>query len=359
VVRPGILDIAPYVGGEAKIPGIDRVIKLSSNESALGPSPMAIRVQQACAADAHRYPDGAAQALRSALAEFYWLDPARIVCGNGSDELIGLLVRAYAGPGDEVLYSRHGFMMYAISARSVGATPVAAPETNLTADVDALLAAVTERTKLVFLTNPSNPTGTYLSAAEVRRLHAGLPAHVVLAIDAAYAEFVLAEDYEPGIELVRAFENVVMLRTFSKLYALADLRVGWAFGSPGIIDALNRLRAPFNVGSIAQTAAVAALHDGVHNRKCLNHNLEWREWSAAAFSALGLGVVPSQGNFLLVRFPDAPTRNADAAFEFLKTRGIIVRKMGGYHLPEYLRITIGTGEEMQITAAALGDFLKP
>jgi histidinol-phosphate aminotransferase len=358
VVRPGILDIEPYIGGEAGIPGVNRVIKLSSNESALGPSPKAIEALKAQAALAHRYPDGGTHELRQALGRRFGLDPASLACGNGSDELIGLLARAYAGPGDEVIHSRHGFMMYEISARAAGATPVAAPETDLTADVDALLAAVTGRTRLVFLTNPNNPTGTYLPAAEIRRLQAGLPAHVVLAIDAAYAEFVDAEDYEPGIDLVRASENVVMLRTFSKLYALGGLRVGWAFGSPGIIDALNRLRAPFNVGAAAQAAAIAALDDIEHAQKSLAHNREWRGWSRAAFTALGLEVVPSQGNFLLVRFPDAPARNADAAFEFLRTRGIIARKMGGYHLGRYLRITVGTGEEMRLTAAALGDFVR-
>ena len=357
VLRPGIDAIAPYVGGEAKIPGANRIIKLASNENALGPSPKAIAALQAHAASAHRYPDGNAVELRAALAGHFSLDPARIVCGNGSDELIALLVRAYAGPGDEVLYSRHGFLMYAISALSVGATPVTAPEASLTADVDALLAAVTERTKLVFLANPNNPTGTCLAAAEVRRLQAGLPPHVVLALDAAYAEFVDRPDYEPGIALVRESGNTVMLRTFSKLYALGGLRIGWAFCPPAIADALNRLRGPFNVGAAAQSAAVAALDDAEHAAKSLAHNRLWRDWSAAAFSRLGLVVVPSDGNFLLVRFPDAALLNADAGFEFLKSRGIIARKMGAYHLGEYLRITIGTEEEMRLTAAALGDFL--
>jgi histidinol-phosphate aminotransferase len=357
VVRPGILDIAPYVGGESKIPGANRIIKLASNESALGPSPKAIEALKAHAANMYRYPEGSAVELRAALARHFRLDAARIVCGNGSDELISLLVRAYAGPGDEVLYSHHGFLMYAISAMGVGATPVTAPEIDLTADVDALLAAVTERTKIVFLANPNNPTGTFLPASEVRRLHAGLPSHVVLGIDAAYAEYVEREDYEPGIELVLAADNVVMLRTFSKIYALGGMRVGWAFCSPRIADVLNRLRGPFNVSAAGQIAAVAALDDVEHTAKSLAHNRVWREWSAETFTRLGLGVVPSLGNFLLVRFPDAAAQNADAAFEFLKSRGIIARKMGGYHLGDHLRITIGTEEEMRMTAAALGDFL--
>ena len=357
VVRPGILDIAPYVGGESKIPGANRIIKLASNESALGPSPKAIEALKAHAASMHRYPDGSGVELRTALARHFGLDADRIVCGNGSDELISLLVRAYAGPGDEVLYSHHGFLMYAISALGVGATPVTAPEIELTADVDALLAAVTERTRIVFLANPNNPTGTCLPAAEVRRLHAGLPPHVVLAIDAAYAEYVEDAEYEPGIELVLAADNVVMLRTFSKIYALGGMRVGWAYCPPGIADVLNRLRGPFNVSAASQAAAVAALADVEHMRKSLDHNRVWRDWSAAEFTRLGLGVVPSHGNFLLVRFPDTPAHNADSGFEFLKTRGIIARKVVAYHLAEYLRITIGTEEEMRIAAAALRDFL--
>jgi histidinol-phosphate aminotransferase len=357
VARPGILDIAPYVGGESWIQGVNRTIRLAANESALGPSPKAIEALKAHAASAHRYPEGGAVELRSALARHFGIDPARIVCGNGSDELIALLVRAYAGPGDEVLYSRHGFLMYPIAATSVGATPVSAPETNLTADVDALLAAVTERTRLVFLANPNNPTGTCLAASEVRRLQAGLPPDVVLVLDAAYAEFVEWPEYEPGIDLVRGSDNTVMLRTFSKVYALGGMRVGWAFCPPGIADVLNRLRGPFNVGAAGLCAAVAALDDVEHTARSVAHNRLWRAWSIEAFTRLGLAVVPTHGNFLLVRFSETPARNADAAFEFLKSRGIITRKMGAYHLGDHLRITVGTEEEMRLTAAALGDFL--
>src|SRR5580704_10116020 len=229
VPGPGILDIAPYVGGDAKLEGFERPIRLASNESALGPSAKAVAAYRALAGEIHRYPDGGAEELREALARRHGLDPARIVCGAGSDELITLLLRAYAGPGDEVLYSRHGFLMYPIGAQTVGATPVAAPERALTTDVDALLERVTERTRIVFVANPNNPTGTYLGAAEMTRLHAGLPPWVVLAIDAAYAEFVNRNDYEAGVALVDRADNVVMLRTFSKVYALAGLRLGWAY----------------------------------------------------------------------------------------------------------------------------------
>jgi histidinol-phosphate aminotransferase len=356
--RPGILDVAAYVGGEAGAPGIDRPIRLASNESALGPSRRAIEAYQAVASEMHRYPDGASGQLRESLARHHGLDVERIVCGNGSDELIGLLTRAYTGPGDEVLYSKHGFLMYPIAAKTSGATPIAAPETNLTTDVDALLKLVTPRTRIVFLANPNNPTGTYLSTEEVKRLHAGLPKSVLLVIDAAYAEFVARNDYEPGIGLVEASENVVMTRTFSKIYALAGLRIGWAYCSTGVADVLNRVRAPFNVNAAAQAAAVAALDDVAATDRAREHNDIWRPWLEREFAAIGLAVNPSVANFVIARFPREAGKSADAAFEFLKGRGILTRKMGSYHLPDWLRITIGTEEEMRAVVAACADFLK-
>ena len=354
---PGILDIAPYVGGESKAPGVGRPIRLASNESALGPSPKAIAAYRGLAEEIHRYPDGSALELREALGRHHRLDPARIVCGAGSDELIGLLLRAYAGAETEVLYSRHGFLMYAIGAKSVGAIPVAAPERDLTADVDAILERVTERTRIVFVANPNNPTGTYLSAAEMRRLHAGLPGDVVLAIDAAYAEFVNRNDYEPGTGLVDSAENVVMLRTFSKIYALAGLRLGWAYCPPGIADVLNRIRGPFNVAAPTLAAGTAAVEDVEALARALAHNERWLPWMSERLAAIGLPSTPSVANFVLPRFPDDPRRNADAAFAFLQSRGILVRKMGAYGLPQHLRITIGTGKEMETVAAALAEFM--
>ncbi|MFI4947972.1 MAG: histidinol-phosphate transaminase [Alphaproteobacteria bacterium] len=357
VPRPGILDIAPYVGGEATVPGVLRPIRLASNESALGPSPKAVAAYRALAGDIHRYPDGSSAELRDALGRHHGLDPERIVCGSGSDELIGLLLRAYAGPGSEVLYSRHGFLMYPIGTQAVGATPVAVPERALTADVDGFLARVSERTRIVFLANPNNPTGTYLSADELARLHAGLPRHVVLAVDAAYAEFVNRNDYEPGIALVNRAENVVMLRTFSKVYALAGLRLGWAYCPPAIADVLNRIRGPFNVSAPALAAGVAAVEDVAALARARAHNQRWLPWFSERLAALGLPLTPSVGNFVLPRFPDDPRHNASAAFAFLQARGILTRQMGAYGLPEYLRITIGTGEEMEIVAAALSEFM--
>jgi histidinol-phosphate aminotransferase len=358
VPGPGILDIAPYVGGDAKLAGFERPIRLASNESALGPSPKAVAAYRALAGEIHRYPDGSADELRHALGTAYDLDPARIVCGAGSDELIGLLQRAYAGPDTEVLYSRHGFLMYPIGALSVGATPIAAAERDLTADVDAILARVTERTRIVFIANPNNPTGTYLSASEMMRLHAGLPSHVLLVIDAAYAEFVNRNDYEPGIKLVDRADNVAMLRTFSKIYALAGLRLGWGYFPPAIADVLNRVRGPFNVSAAALAAGVAALDDTEALARARAHNDRWQPWLSERLAALGLPLTPSVGNFVLPRFPETGPHTADAAFAFLQQHGILTRKVGGYGLPHHIRITVGTGEEMEKVVAVLAEFMS-
>ena len=356
-VRPGIMEIAPYVGGEASAPGVNRVIRLASNENPLGASPKAMAAYKNLAGELHRYPDGHATTLRRAIAKAEGLDSDRIVCGAGSDELISLLIRAYAGPGDEVLHSAHGFLMYAISARTVGATPVAAPERNLTADVDALLAQVTPRTRLVFLANPNNPTGSYLSAAELGRLHAGLPSDVLLVVDAAYAEYADAPDYDDGARLVHDHENVVMTRTFSKIHGLSALRLGWAYCPVAVVDVLNRLRGPFNVCQAALVAGCEALADQAHLARSRAHNAACRAQLAEGVTALGLDPRPSLGNFLLVRFPAGPDAAA-ATLAALKARGILVRAMGGYGLPEALRITIGTEEEVEACIAALKDSLS-
>ncbi|MDD3446208.1 MAG: histidinol-phosphate transaminase [Zavarzinia sp.] len=352
------MDIAPYVGGRSKAEPGQRVIKLSSNESGIGPSPKAIDAYKAAAGDMHRYPDGGATTLRAAIATRFDIPADRIVCGSGSDELIHLLTTAYAAPGDEVLYSEHGFLVYPISAHAAGATPVKAPEKDLRTDVDALLAAVTPATKLVYLANPNNPTGTFIPPAEVARLHAGLPRHVLLVLDAAYAEFVDAEDYEAGFALVEAAENVVMLRTFSKLYGLAALRLGWAYCPEGVADVLNRIRGPFNVSSAAQAAGVASLEDTAFLEEARRHNTTWRAWLTGRLTQLGLEVTPSVTNFLLVRFPDEAGRTAAEADAYLTARGILLRRVAAYGLPAHLRISIGTGEECELAAAAIADFLR-
>jgi histidinol-phosphate aminotransferase len=353
--RPGVFNVSPYVGGESTLSGVSRVVKLASNEGALGPSPKAIAASHGSAETLCRYPDGGAFLLRRALGDHFGIDPERIACGAGSDELLAILSRAYVGPGDEVLYSRHGFLMYAIVATGLGATPVAAPERNLTVDVDALLAKLTEKTRAVFIANPNNPTGTYLPFSEIRRLHAGLPSDVLLVLDAAYAEYMVAEDYDAGIALVTESDNVVMTRTFSKIHALGGLRLGWCYGSAAIIDVINRVRGPFNVTTTAQLAGVAALNDRTFVETVRNHTIHWRDWTTKALRGLGLEVPDSYGNFILARFADAA--EADATDSFLRSRGLIVRKMGGYGLAESLRITIGTEEEMRLLVDVLGAFI--
>jgi histidinol-phosphate aminotransferase len=356
--RPGIMDIAPYVGGEARIPGIEKPIRLASNENPFGASPAAIAAYHQAAGELNRYPDGTASSLRAAIGRAHGLDPERIVCGAGSDELLTLLIRGYAGPGDEVLVSRHGFLVYPIAARSAGATPVEAPERDLTVSVDDLLARASKRTRLLVIANPSNPTGSYLPRSEVERLRAGLPADILLVVDAAYAEFVTQPDYDPGASLVSQHDSVVMTRTFSKLYGLASLRLGWAYCPPGVADVLNRLRGPFNVPGPTQAAGIAALADSDFTEACRNHNTRVRAWFAEALRSIGLIVHPSVCNFVLVEFPGSSGRDAAAALLFLKNRGILVRAMGAYHLPHCLRITIGREEELRATHSALTDFMK-
>ncbi|MCS6877770.1 MAG: histidinol-phosphate transaminase [Geminicoccaceae bacterium] len=356
--RPGILEITPYVGGKAETEAGGPAVKLSANESAIGPSPKAIEAYRAVAGSLHRYPDGACTKLRAAIGRRFNLDPERIVCGAGSDELIALLVRAYAGPGDEVLHSAHGFLMYRLAALAAGAHPVAAPERELKADVDALLARVSSRTRILFLANPNNPTGSYLSAEELARLRAGLPEDVLLVIDAAYAEFVSAPDYASGLELAREHENVVTTRTFSKLFGLAALRVGWMYGSPRVVDVINRIRGPFNVSQPAQEAAIAALEDTEHQARAKAHNDRWLPWLRERLLALGLRVYPSVGNFLLVEFPREPGRDAAAAEAFLERHGLIPRAMGAYGLPHALRISVGLEHDNHKLVEVLRAFLE-
>jgi histidinol-phosphate aminotransferase len=357
VPRPGILDIQAYRGGDAKLPGFDNPICLASNESALGPSPYAIEAFRAAGDHLNRYADGAATALREALAAHHGIEADRIACGNGSDELIGLLTKAYAGRDDEVLFSEHGFAMYPIATLAAGARPVTAKDDALTASVDGFLEKLSERTKIVFLANPNNPTGTYLPTAEVQRLHAALPEHVLLVIDAAYAEYVSRNDYTAGLELARTAPNVVMTRTFSKIYGLAGLRVGWCYGAPSVIDVLNRTRGPFNLNAGGIAAATAAVGDVAHLDRVRTHNDEWLPWFRDQVNAIGLEALPSIGNFVLVRFANGDGRDAEAANAFLNGKGIIPRKVAGYGLPDCLRITIGLEGEMRATVDALREFV--
>jgi len=355
--RPGIMEISPYVPGKSGLEGVERVIKLSSNESALGPSEKAVAAYRAAAQGLHRYPDGGVVALREAIGARYGLDPDRIICGAGSDELFYNLTRAYAGPGDEILYSEHGFNIYPIVARAVGATPVTAPETNLTFDVEAILGKVTGKTRIVFIANPNNPTGSYIPAEALARLRDGLRDDILLVVDGAYAEYVQRNDYSDGASLVDAGENTVMTRTFSKIYGLAALRIGWGYCPPAIADVLNRLRAPFNLTTAAQAAGVAAVNDTAHVAASRDHNAVWLPWLTEKLTALGLTVYPSVANFILVRFPEAAGQTSSDANTFLAERGIIPRETGGYGLPACLRITIGREDEVRAIAEALAEFV--
>jgi histidinol-phosphate aminotransferase len=352
--KPGILDIEAYVPGKSTAKGA-QVFKLSSNESPIGASPMAIAAFAAAADKLTLYPDGSAAKLRHAIAARYGLSPDRIVCGAGSDEILQLLAHAYLGPGDEAVYSQYGFMVYPIVIQSNGATAVVAPETGHATDVDAMIAAVSPKTKIVFVANPNNPTGTYVSYSKLRRLHAALPPSCLLVVDSAYAEFVTANDYEAGIALVSEFENVVMTRTFSKIHGLAALRLGWAYGPAHVIDVLNRVRGPFNVSLPAIEAGVAAIQDTAFLDKALAHNTKWLGWLMHEVRALGLEVTPSVGNFILVHFKGGKT--AGMADAFLQDNGIIVRRMDGYGMPSALRISVGTDDANLKLVSVLKEFL--
>ena len=356
--RPGVLDIDAYVPGKSSAPGAARIFKLSSNETPLGPSPRAKEAYREVAEHLEDYPDGSASSLREAIGRAFGLDPDRIVCGAGSDDLLNLLARAYLRDGDEAIHTTHGFLVYPIATLGTGARPVVAAEKNYTADVDAILAAVTPRTKMVFIANPNNPTGTYVPFDEVKRLHAGLPSNVVLVLDAAYAEYVRRNDYESGIELVATSNNVVMCRTFSKIYGLAALRLGWLYGPAPIVDAVNRIRGPFNVNAPAIAAGVAAMADMAHFNMSREHNSRWLAWLTDEIGKLGLEVTPSVANFLLIHFPATKGRTAKDADAFLTARGLILRQVGAYKLPNALRMTVGTEEANRLVVAALAEFLK-
>jgi histidinol-phosphate aminotransferase len=356
--RAAILEIDPYVPGRSRVPGVERVHKLSSNESPLGPSRKAIEAVRALTDRLELYPDGASTALREAIGRRYGLDPSRIICGNGSDELLALLAHVFLHPGDEGLYSQYGFLTYPICIRAAGGIPVVAEETDRTVSVDAILAKVSARTKIVYLANPNNPTGTYIPFSEVKRLHDALPQHALLVIDAAYAEYVTRNDYAAGVELASAADNVVMTRTFSKIHGLASLRIGWAYGSAHVVDALNRVRGPFNLNGAAQIAGVASLGDAAHIEGAIAHNARWLPWLAEAISQLEIEVTPSVGNFLLLTFPKRSDRTAADADAFLSARGFILRAVAAYGLPDSLRLTVGGEEANKGVVAALGEFMR-
>jgi len=339
-------------------PESERIIRLSANEGAFGPSAKALKALANDVYQLHWYPEEEPIHLAEALGEKYALDPKKMVFGCGSDELIMSICQAYLDPGDEAIHTEYGFIMYPMSTKVAGGKSVAAPDKNFRVDVDAILERVTSRTRIVFLANPNNPTGSYLSRNEVNRLHHGLPDDVLLVIDAAYSEFVVRNDYSSGAELVDVSDNVVMLRTFSKLYALAGLRLGWGYAPNHVLDSIHVVKQPFGANRAAVSAAMAALDDQEFIDKSVKHNEIWRPWTSARFEELGLTCLPSVANFLMVQFPSVDGKTATDAAAFLTERGILTRGMGGYGAPDYLRLSIGTEDEMQIVVRTVSEFLN-
>jgi histidinol-phosphate aminotransferase len=368
--KPGILEVSLYVGGRSSAPGAQKIVKLSSNESPLGPSPKAMEALRAAAHDLELYPDGSTRLLREAIGEVHGLDPDRIVAGGeGSGPLLTMLANAYLQPGDEVIISRHAFQVYEIVTRANSATPVIVPErtTNsaIKMDVEAMLAAVTPKTRMVYVANPNNPTGSMLNREEMARLHAGLPKDVLLVIDAAYAEYVTAKDYEAGIELVTRNDNVVMTRTFSKLYGLAGLRLGWLYAPAAICDVLNRIRGPFNTSTLQQQVGAAAVRDRDHFWKAVAHNSKWLPWITEEIRKTGLRVDDSVANFVLIHFPPGAEgakgiggeKSAQAADAYLMRHGVILRGVASYGLPDCLRMTVGTEEQNRLAVSLIQQFM--
>lgn len=358
VARPGLDDVGYYMVGISRLPGFDQIIKLSSNESPLGPSPSAIEAATRSLSEAHRYPELGLEVLPNALAELFDLDPKRITFSPGSDEILLRLINSYSGPGDEVVHSEHAYMQFPIYAIRAGSTPVAASDHDFKHSVDNILNCVTERTKIVIIANPDNPSGTYLPGTEVRRLRNGLRDDILLIVDSAYDEYADAPDYESATRLVTEYDNVVVTRTFSKLFGLAGMRLGWCYAPPEIVDLMERIGPSFPVSVPAQAAGIAAAKDRDHTAKVLSHNKKWVERFIGACSEIGIKAYPSQTNFVLVQFPDTPGKTAAEADAFLHTHGIVGRKFALEDFCNKLRFTIGLDHEMEKLISALKEFMN-
>ena len=356
----GVMDIEAYQVGKASVENknVKEIVKLSSNETPLGTPDSARKAYMEVAQNLHEYPSGDAGILREAIAKVEGLNATQIVCGCGSDELLAMLAKAYLTKGDEAIYSQYGFLMYRIDILASGATPIVADEVDYTANVDNIISCLSEKTKMVFLANPNNPTGTYLPDSEVRRLHNALPDNVMLVIDSAYAEYMQQTDYDNGAKLVEEANNVVMTRTFSKIYGLASLRVGWAYAPKHIVDVMHRTRGPFNVNAAAINAAKAAVEDTNHIKKAREHNEKWREWITSELTKMGLEVIPSFGNFVTIQFPDELTKNAENADAYLLKNGYILRYLKSYGFPNALRMTIGTQNANEGVVKLLEEYLN-
>ena len=356
--RPGVLDITPYKPGKSGAEGVAHPVKLSANENVLGCSPKAREAFLAAADTLGQYPDGQGGALRAAVAARYRLEPARLILGCGTDEIFALINQTYLQAGDNIVQGQYGFGAYAIGARANQAEVRFAAEPNYRIDVDAVLEQVDERTRLVFIANPANPTGTFIPLSEVERLHAGLPGDVILVLDGAYAEFNSDPTYGDGVDLAHQADNIIVTHTFSKLHGLAALRVGWAYAPAAVAEAIDRIRLPFNTSHAAQSAAIAALADVEFQALSLALVEQWRPWLAQQLGGLGLEVIPSAGNFIMIGFQHSGGRIAAEAEAFLARRGLIVRGVGGYGLPDHLRITIGLEAHNRAVIDALAAFLK-
>lgn len=356
--KPGILDIHAYVPGKSQVDGVENPVKLSSNENILGSSPAARAAFVAASDTLHLYPDSRASALRAAVAAHFRVEPERLVFGDGTDEVLHLINQVFLEPGDNIVMGQYGFSAYSIGALACQAEVRHAPEPSYQVSVEAMLAAVDDRTRLMFITQPGNPTGTFLTGDELRALHAGLPAHVVLVLDGAYAEYATDPRFDDGIDLARTQDNVIVTRTFSKLHGLAALRIGWAYCPAAIADAIDRIRAPFNTSIAAQQAAVAALADIDFQTRSRDLVATWRPWMTQQLGGIGLDVVASQANFILIGFPTTAGRTAAEAELWLARQGLIVRGVSNYGLPHHLRITIGLEEHNRAVAEALAAFMK-
>lgn len=350
--QPGILEIALYQGGQSTVDGVTDIVKLSSNENPYGAGEASKEAFRKAGLNLHRYPGTDHADLRNAIAEVHDLNAERIICGVGSDEVLQFIAQSFAGPGDEVIYTEHGFSMYPLLAHACGATPVKVPERERVVDVDAILKACTERTKIVFIANPANPTGTMIGGNEVARLAAGLPEGAILVHDGAYTEYV--EGFDGGAALVESRDNVIMTRTFSKIYGLGGLRIGWGYGPKALIDVLNRVRQPFNLSDVQMQVAEAAVRDTEFVERCRKDNARMRAWLAEALAELGVPSDTSCANFILARF--ASVDEASACDEYLKKQGVLVRKVGGYGLPNCLRITVGDEAGCRRVAHAVKSF---
>jgi histidinol-phosphate aminotransferase len=355
--RAEILGISPYVQGKSALPGQSEPIKLSSNESSFGPSPNAIEAYICAAISLHRYPDGSQNLLREAIAEIYELDVNKIICGNGSDELLDLIYRSYLCAGDEIILSTNHFIMCALYAKIQGAKIILAEEDNYVTRVDDILNKVTSKTRMVTLANPNNPTGTYLNKEQIKEIHSALPADVLFIVDGAYAEYATQEDYDSSTGLVDEFENIIVTRTFSKIYGLSALRVGWAYCPLAIIDILQRIRSPFNVNNPAMLAAIAAVRDTKYLDNIRKHTAGWQLRMQKELGAIGISVIPSAANFYLLNFNNCEGKSAAEAASFLESDGIIPRPVNANAGDDVLRITVGLDAENEAVISSLTKYM--